>query len=76
MPFGMGPGGWYALPYMASWLRYWYPWLAVPFWPPFHPFTKEQEIDMLEEQAKALEEQLNQIRMRMKELKKTKKEVK
>ena len=38
--------------------------------PPFYPFTsKEQELEMLEEQSKALSAQIEEIRKRIEELK-------
>jgi hypothetical protein len=76
MPFGMGPTGWYAWPYMAYWMRGW-----SPHWPFAYPaapwfFTKEEEKAFLEDQASALEDQLAQIKKRLEELKKQSKETK
>jgi hypothetical protein len=76
MPFGMGPTGWYAWPYMAYWMRGW-----SPHWPFAYPaapwlFTKEEEKVFLEDQASALEDQLAQIKKRLEELKKQSKETK
>jgi hypothetical protein len=77
MPFGMGPAGLFMWPYMAQWMQNAYPWYAG--YPPyygygaFYPYaqpTKEQEVDMLEDQAKALEEELARIRSRIDELQK------
>jgi len=76
MPFGFGPAGWYAWPYMYRWMRGWHPWYAIPYWPPFQPFTKEEEEAFLKDQAKLLQEQLGQIQKRLEELKKQKKETK
>jgi hypothetical protein len=76
MPYGMGPAGWYAWPYAAYWMRCWHPWRAAPYWPPFQPFTKEEEEVFLEDQAKILEDQLSQIKKRLEELRKQDKEKK
>ena len=76
MPFGMGPTGWHAWPYMAYWTRSWHPWYGMPYWSPFQPFTKEEEEAFLKDQAKMLEEQLAQIKKRLGELKKQVKEEK
>ena len=76
MPFGMGPAGWYAWPYMASLMRCWHPWYGMPHWSPFQPLTKEDEESFLQDQAKILEDQLEQIRIRLEELKKQDKEKK
>ena len=76
MPFGMGPAGWYAWPYMAYWLRYWYPrWTSPYFGYPWYP-TEEDERAFLEDQAKILENQLAQIKKRLEELNKQEKETK
>jgi len=59
--FGLGRGrGW----------RHLYP-QATPY-STFQPFTEEQEMDALEEQAKILEDELNQLKKRQIELKKQK----
>jgi hypothetical protein len=76
MPFGMGPAGWYAWPYMAYGMRFLHPWYEVPYWPPFQPWTKEEEETFLQDQAKILEDQLAQIKKRLGELKKQDKEKK
>jgi len=76
MPFGIGPAGWYASPYMTYWMRFSYPWYGMPYWSPFQPFTKEEEEVILKDQAKMLEEQLAQIKKRLGELKKQVKEEK
>ena len=76
MPFGTGPAGWYAWPYMAYWMRSWHPWYGMPYWSPFQPFTKEEEEAFLNDQSKMLEEQLAQIKKRLGELKKQVKEEK
>jgi len=74
MPFGMGPAGWFLWPWFAQWFSYyWYPWwYRMPYWFPYSPLTKEQEISMLEDQARILQGQLDQINARLKELQKTK----
>lgn len=78
MPFGMGPAGWYMWPYMAQWMQYAYP--GYGGYPPYYGYgfpypstqlPKEQELGMLEDQAKALEEELAKIRSRIDELQKT-----
>ena len=76
MPFGIGPAGWYASPYMAYWMRFSYPWYTAPYWAPFQPLTKEEEEAFLEDQAKMLEDQLSQLKKRLGELKKQDKEKK
>ena len=74
MSFGMGPAGWHAWPHMYYWMRSCYPWYGMPYWPPFQPFTKEEEEAFLKDQAKVLQEQLAQIQKRLEELKKQDKE--
>lgn len=70
MPFGMGPAGWFLWPWFAQWLSYyWYPW-GYGF--PYPPLSKEQEISMLEDQARALQGQLDRITARLQELRKAK----
>jgi len=69
MPFGMGPLGWaYVYPYaVGGWP--WTPWYAP--WTPYAPWgamPKEQEIAMLEDEARALERDLEAIRRRLTEL--------
>jgi len=76
MPFGMGPAGWYMWPYSPYWMRYEYPGYTVPYWSPFQPPTKEEEIAFLEDQANILENQLAKINKRLKELKRQDKETK
>lgn len=76
MPFGMGPTGWYAWPYMFNWMRFYYPWHTAPYWAPFQPLIKEEEEAFLKDQANILEEQLAQIKKRLEELKKQSKEEK
>jgi len=76
MPFGTGPAGWHAWPYMAYWMRCWHPWYTAPYWSPFQPLTKEEEEAFLQDQAKILEDQLSQIKKRLGELKKQGKEKK
>jgi len=61
MPFGTGPAGWHAWPYMAYWMRCWHPWYTAPYWSPFQPL---------------IEDQLSQIKKRLGELKKQGKEKK
>lgn len=72
MLFGMGPLGWaYAPPYWNPWAWRW-PWYggALPYWSPWGAMPKEQEIAMLEDQARALERDLESIRKRLEELRK------
>lgn len=67
MPFGMGPAGWaygYPYPYAGG-----PPYSGGYGWP-WVPLSKEQEIAMLEDQARALEQELEGIRKRLEELKK------
>jgi len=69
MPFGMGPLGWaYVYPYAGGGWP-WTPWYAP--WTPYAPWgvmPKEQEIAMLEDEARALERDLEGIRRRLTEL--------
>lgn len=76
MPYGMGPAGWYAWPYMAYWARCWNPWHGMPYGVPFPTLTKEEEKVLLEDQVKMLEDQLAQIQKRLEELGKQDKETK
>jgi len=76
MPFGMGRAGWFYGPHSAPRMRCWSPWFMTPYGTPFPPFTQDEEVAFLEEQAKILEDQLGQIRERLDELKKQKKESK
>ena len=80
MPFGMGPAGWFMMPYLfpywPGWLPYWsmheglyYPGYGMGYYPlGFPPMSKEQEMKMLEEESKALEEELREIRKMIEEL--------
>jgi hypothetical protein len=68
MPFGMGPFGWaYVYPYA-------YPWAWTPGYAPWTPYApwgampKEQEMAMLEDEARALERDLEAIKKRLTEL--------
>jgi hypothetical protein len=73
MPFGMGPLGW-------AYLGYWHPWYGAvaphgrpgfyPYWSPWGPLPKEQEVAMLNDQASMLEQELGQVRTRLEELQK------
>lgn len=76
MPFGMGPAGWSAWPYMAYWMRFWHPQWTFPYYVYPWLFTKEEEEAFLEGQANILEDQLSQIKKRLEELKKEEKEKK
>ena len=72
MPFGMGPLGWaYPYPYWHHWYGrfapYSFPWVA-PYWSPWGAMPKEQEVAMLNDQARMLEEELSQVRKRLEEL--------
>ncbi|MHC1567022.1 MAG: DUF5320 domain-containing protein [Candidatus Syntropharchaeia archaeon] len=80
MPFGMGPLGWFFLPYlMGGWYPYFwgYPWRysSYPSWgylwwyyPPVfqYPFPPMTK----EQEVQMLEAQLEEIKKRMEELKK------
>lgn len=70
MPFGVGPLGW-GYPYWNPWGWRW-PWYGgvLPYWSPWGTMPKEQEIAMLEDQARALEGDLEDIGKRLEELKK------
>ncbi|MGB9717554.1 MAG: DUF5320 domain-containing protein [Thermoproteota archaeon] len=77
MPYGMGPWGWFTYPYWAWWRCRWFPWLPrwwwmgiygpiTPYWMP--PMSREDEIAMLQEEARILEQELDAIRKRLEEL--------
>lgn len=77
MPFGMGPLGFFMLPYLAPYRYRWppaypFPWLTYRFAPFLYPpfITKEEELRMLEEESKLLEQELAEIKKRIEELKK------
>ena len=72
MPFGMGPYGWYHWPYMAQWMRQWNPWYMTPYSYPYAPYSEEEEIQFLQDQAEILEEELRRVNERIGELKKKK----
>ena len=63
----------YGYPY--GWRCRWFPWLPRGWWTglyePMMPYTipREQEINMLEDQAKMLEQALEEITKRLEELK-------
>ena len=67
---------------MWPWYGYWLPWRwgwhgywrAIPYVWPWVPMPREQEIAILEEQARILEDELDNIKARLEEL--GKKEVK
>ena len=85
MPYGMGPWGWfqgpYAYPYWGIGRCRWFPWLprwwwtgmygpVTPYYSPMaYSMSKEDEIAMLEEEAKFLEEELTRVKKRLDELK-------
>lgn len=76
MPFGTGPVGWYSWPYMAYWMRLWYPQWASPYFAPPWFSTIQDEEAFLKDQAKMLEDQLVQVKKRLEELKKQEEEKK
>jgi hypothetical protein len=53
---------------------FWHPGFHFPYWPPFCPPSREEELAMLEDQAKILEKQLEQISARLNDLGKAGKE--
>jgi len=61
---------------MWPWYGYWCPWGrpgywgSIPYGWPWAPMLKEQEIAMLEDEARWLERDLNSIRKRLEELRK------
>ncbi len=65
MPFGMGPMGWFYLPYFASYFPYF---SGYPFYSGFPFFSKEQELFFLKSQERFLQDQLNWIEARIREL--------
>lgn len=84
MPFGMGPYGWFMLPYLMSQLGYPYYGRYPTVFPPTLPYlgsmvsypygassiSREEEAGMLEEQSRFLERQLSDVRQRIEELRK------
>ncbi|MGQ9514489.1 MAG: DUF5320 domain-containing protein [Thermoproteota archaeon] len=86
MPYGIGPWGWfpgqYVYPYWGWGRCRWFPWLPRWWWtgiygpispyyrPMTPPISKEEEVAMLEQEAKFLELELAQIKKRLEELKK------
>ena len=67
MPYGMGPWGWYwGIPYRYPPFTYGG---MFPYGYPWGPITKEDEIRMLEDQAKVLRDQLEEVNRRLGELK-------
>lgn len=72
MPFGIGPGGWFTHPWSMS--PYWYGLPRFPCWwlswyGYGYPLSKEEERQILEQDAGRLEEELGRIRKRLEELK-------
>jgi hypothetical protein len=78
MPFGMGRQGWaYVNPWHHHWCHHWYGGLAPYEWPAAGPHrafwrtvSKDEEIAMLEDEARALEQEIGQVRKRLEEIKK------
>jgi len=72
MPFGMGPAGWFLMPYFASYWGQYYPWAAPGYsYPqPWGAPPAAQELQFLRGQAEILEQQLETIRARIEELEK------
>ncbi|KON30500.1 hypothetical protein AC480_01010 [miscellaneous Crenarchaeota group archaeon SMTZ1-55] len=74
-----GPSWWfvsgYGYPY--GWRCRWFPWLPRWWWTglygPITPYAipQEQEIALLDDQAKTLEQALEEVKRRLEELKKT-----
>lgn len=73
MPLGMGPLGWYYLPYLNYWMSQAYPFPYSPYIPYPGYIGEEQEIEILEAQAEILEAQLDRIRKRLEELREKRK---
>ena len=80
MPFGLGPWSWFAYPYGYPYWNWrgcrWFPWLLRWWWSgiygsvaPYVPLPRDQEISVLEDQARLFEESLERIRKRLEELK-------
>lgn len=89
MPFGMGPFGWFLLPYMINWFRYtygywpwpwFYPWM--PWWISIYPTTPYAPGYMAppglskEEEIKMLEEQAKFLEQQLNEIRKRIEELK
>jgi hypothetical protein len=72
--FGFGRGRGWRHPGFGRFWGYPYP-QEIPY-STFQPLTEEQEMDVLEEQAKMLEDELNQVKKRQAEIKKRKQETK
>ena len=67
MPFGMGPFGWFMVPYFYPYLRYW--WGTFPYWNFYQPYGID-ELTYLKQMRQDLEEQLKYINERIAELEK------
>jgi len=66
MPFGMGPFGWFMIPYFYPYLRYG---CSFPYWN-FYQFYGIDELTYLKQIKTDLEEQLKYINERIAELEK------
>jgi len=64
MPFGMGPAGWFMIPYFYPYFRYWW---SFPYWN-FYQFYGIDELTYLKQIKTDLEEQLKYINERISEI--------
>jgi len=72
MPFGMGPAGWFLMPYFASYWAQWYSPAVLSYVCPqlWGAPAAQQELQFLRAQAEMLEGQLEWIRSRISQLEK------
>jgi hypothetical protein len=70
MPFGMGPAGWFLMPYFGSYWAQWLPWGGYPYPQSWGAPSREGELQFLSSQAEMLEGRLEWIRSRIAELEK------
>lgn len=78
MPFGMGPAGWFLMPYFSSYGNWGYPWAAPGYLypPPWGAPSAAQELDLLRGQAEFFQDQLQSIQARIEQLEKAEHEKK
>ncbi|HDL10260.1 MAG TPA: hypothetical protein ENG39_03250 [Candidatus Omnitrophica bacterium] len=72
MPFGMGPAGWFMVPYVYPYLVNLYSWWGYYPWYTLTPFgyPMTDELSYLKQLKQNLEAQLQDINMRINELEK------
>ena len=73
MPFGMGRAGWVIWPYFTQWFSWWYPFGSLYAssctdvqgtrgGSLYSPASKEEEIELLQEEAKKLKQEYDRIK--------------